>query len=281
MKKVAVMVDSSSDLSPETAQQLGIHVLRMPVVIDDVSYIEQEELSIEEMSDALEKGKKVSTTQASPGRLEQVWDEVLQEYDQILFMPISNLLSGSNATAMSLALDEKYKDRVVVIQSRYVSYAQVHLMVEIKKLIDQGISLIDIKNRVENEIYEEAYFVPYDLNTFKNSGRIKPAVAALAGLLKIQVVLYFDREGKIEQFDKVRTLSKAYNIMLEEVVKVENFNDYHWGIIHSDFEEEAVKIKKSLEEKINNSVEITRIRAVIRAHTGNKTIGIYRINKLK
>lgn len=281
MKKIAVMVDSSADLSPEKATELGIHVLRMPVVIDDVSYIEHEEVSVEEISEALEKGRKVATTQASPGRIEQVWDEVLRDYDQILFMPISNKLSGSNATATSLALEEKYRGRVVVVQSTYVSYAQVYLAAEMKKLIEQGVSLEEIKNRVENEVYEEAFIVPFDLNTFKNSGRIKPAVAALAGLLKIQVILHFDHEGKIEQLDKVRTLSKAYNVMFEHAVNVERFEDYHWGIVHSDYEEEALKLQERLQEVIKQPVEVARIRAVIRAHTGNKTIAIYRINKLK
>ncbi len=281
MKKIAVMLDSSSDLSPEVAEELGIHVLRMPVVVNDVSYIEHEEISIEQLSDALEKNQKVATTQASPGRIEQVWDEVLKDYDQILFMPISNKLSGSNATAASLALEEKYLGRVIVVQSRYVAYAQVPLAIEMKKLIDQGVSLEEIKSRVESEINEDAFIVPYDLNTFKNSGRIKPAVAALAGLLKIQVILHFDHEGKIEQLDKVRTLSKAYNVMFEHAINVERFEDYHWGIVHSDYEEEALKLQERLQEVIKQPVEVTRIRAVIRAHTGNKTIAIYRINKLK
>lgn len=281
MRKVAVMVDSSSDLSPEVAKELGIYVLRMPVIIDGKSYIEQDEISIEELSEALEKGRKVSTTQVSPGRVEEMWDNLLKEYDQILYLPISGPLSGTNATAIALASNEKYQNRVIVIQSRFVCYAQVHLILEIKKLIEEGVSVEEIKHRVETEIYEEGFVVPYDLNTFKNSGRIKPAVAALAGLLKIQVVLHFDREGKIEQLDKVRTLSKAYSVMFEHATNVENFEDYNWGILHSDFEEQASKVQLELQKKINQPVEKHRIRAIIRSHTGNKTIGIYRINKLK
>jgi len=41
MKKVAFLCDSSADISNEQAKALDIHVIRMPIIIDGVSYIEE------------------------------------------------------------------------------------------------------------------------------------------------------------------------------------------------------------------------------------------------
>lgn len=281
MKKIAVVCDSSADITNEEAQRLGLHVFNMPVIVEGQEYIDSVNYTTEQLKEALDNNCKVATSQPSPGHIEQVWDELLQTYDEIIFLPISEKLSGFYSTAKMLSMTDKYRDKVEVIRSRYVAYAQVHLCLEIKQLISEGYSISEIARKVEHEVTEEAIIVPYDLNTFKNSGRVSPAVAALAGLLKIQVVLKFEEDGKIEQIDKVRTLSKAYEIMIKEAINVENKDDYHWGIVHSDYLEEAEKIQKKLQETHQIIADIHRIRTIIRAHTGNKTIAIYRIKKLK
>lgn len=39
-KKVALLCDSSADISEEEARELGIYVLRMPVIVDGKEYLE-------------------------------------------------------------------------------------------------------------------------------------------------------------------------------------------------------------------------------------------------
>lgn len=280
MLKVAVMCDSSSDLTNEEAKRLGLHVFNMPVIVDGVDYIDGVNYDVEQLAEALDRQQKVGTSQPSPLEIERQWDEVLKNHDQIIFLPISSQLSGFYSTAKMISQTEKYAGKVEVIHSRFVAYAQVDLCLEIKKLIEKGITIQEIARMVENNVDETAIIVPYDLNTFKNSGRVSPAVAALAGLLKIQVVLEFGHDGKIEQIDKVRTLSKAYQLMVSYATKDVNVEDYHWGIVHSDYLEKAQEIQTLLQNEIGKLVEIYRLRTVIRAHTGNKTIAIYRIKKL-
>ena len=40
MSKIALMCDSSADITEQEAKELDIHVLRMPIVIKDKEYIE-------------------------------------------------------------------------------------------------------------------------------------------------------------------------------------------------------------------------------------------------
>ena len=67
----------------------------------------------------------------------------------------------------------------------------------------------------------------------------------LAGMLKIYPLLTVEN-GKIDVYDKVRTLSKAYQRGIEAVTKDIDPNDYEWMIIHAYNETECLKLKSSL-----------------------------------
>ena len=94
MNKIALMVDSSADITKEEAQELGIFVLRMPVIIDGKEYIESETITDEEVVDALQQHKSVKTAQPIIGDMIQMWDRLLEEYDEVFYLPLTSALSG-------------------------------------------------------------------------------------------------------------------------------------------------------------------------------------------
>ena len=73
MKKIAFLCDSSADISKEEAEELSIHVIRMPIIIDGVSYTEAETISDHAIIVALNANKKVTTTQPSLGEILAMW----------------------------------------------------------------------------------------------------------------------------------------------------------------------------------------------------------------
>ena len=54
MKKVAVVTDSSADISTKQALDLDVHVVRMPILIDNVEHIENEIVKLSEVNDGTE-----------------------------------------------------------------------------------------------------------------------------------------------------------------------------------------------------------------------------------
>lgn len=278
MKKIALMCDSGADITVEEAQKLNLFVVRLPIFVDDVQYEEGVTLDHNQLASILDEGRVAKTSQPSPGYLKEMWDEILKEYDEIFYVPIAVPLSGTYNVAKTLS--KEYGDRVTVINSTFATFAVVDLLMDIKALIEKGVDTKEIARRIENEVKMEAFFLPFDLHTLKRGGRISPAIAALAGFLKIQVLLRLNEEGSIAQLDKTRSVSKAQNLLAEKAV-VDNPDDYHWGVLHSSYLESAVKIQSLLKEKMNREFRIREILAIIRAHTGNKTLGIYRIKKLR
>lgn len=278
MKKVALMCDSGADVTIEEARRLNLFVVRLSIYVDGKEYEEGTELDHNQLAQMLDEGRVAKTSQPSPGKLKEMWDKILEEYDEIFYIPVSAPLSGTYNVAKTLS--QEYGDRVKVVYSNYGTNAVADLLMDVRALIEKGVDTEEIAQRIEKEVKMEAFILPYDLHTLKRGGRISTAIASLAGFLKIQVLLKLNEEGVIVQVDKTRSVSKVKNIMIEKALR-ENFDDYHWGILHSSDLESAKELQLALKEKTNREVHITELLAIIRAHTGNKTIGIYRINKLR
>ena len=83
--KIAVITDSNSGITQAEARKLGIFVLPMPFMIDGKEYFEDINLTQKEFYERLEDGSDISTSQPSPEAVMELWDQVLKEYDQIVF----------------------------------------------------------------------------------------------------------------------------------------------------------------------------------------------------
>ena len=81
--RVAVVTDSNSGITQAQAKELGIFVLPMPFMINGKDYFEDINLTQEEFYEKLEEGSDISTSQPSPEAVTGLWDQVLEEYDQI------------------------------------------------------------------------------------------------------------------------------------------------------------------------------------------------------
>lgn len=277
-KKIALLCDSGADLSEQEAKELGIYVVRMNVTIDEKEYTEGVDLSEADIYRAHQEGSKITTAQPSTGVLMRMWDELLESYDQILYLPISRELSGTCANAMALAKSE-YEGRVFVVDSTFVCYPAVVMLKEAKAMLEKGYSCEEVKAKLE-EGEMLAILIPENLNALKAGGRISPAAAALAGMLKIFPLLKVEN-GSIDVQEKVRTAKKAYAVGIDYLTSGIDVEDYEWMIIHADNDVLCDTLKRELEEKIHLTVDKHIFRSIILSHVGKGTIGFGRIKKLK
>ena len=278
MKNVALMVDSSADITKEQEKELNLHVLRMPVIVDGKEYIEAETIQDEDVIEALAQKKSVKTAQPIVGDLIKMWEDLLKDYDEIFYLPLSNALSGTNNTALQLAAN--YQGRVTVVDSEFVCYPIVSMMLMVKEMLEKGYSCPQIKEKIEKEGELLAVLIPENLDALKAGGRISPAVAAIAGLLKIVPLLNI-KHGAIDLEDKVRTLKKAYQRGVEMVTQDVDPKDYIWMVIDAFDPQKSEDCKKLLEQATGQPVEQHSFKTVILSHTGKGTIGFGRIKKLK
>lgn len=278
MKKIALLCDSSADITKEEAKRLDIHVIRMPIVIDGKEYIEEETVFDQDIIEALNAGKQVKTAQPVIGDMVKTWKRLLETYDEVFYIPLSKALSGTCHVAIGLA--EEFEGRVCVVDSEYVCYPVIKQLLIARAMFEKGYSSAEVKQKLETESDMFAILIPENLTALKNGGRITPAAAALAGLLKIQPLLKVEHGG-IDLVDKVRTLKKAYKEGIRVVMEGIDPEDYDWMIIDANNRSMSDELKGLLEEATGRPVEQHIFKAVIMSHTGPGTIGFGRIRKIK
>lgn len=278
MKKIAVMTDSSADLSEELAQELGLYVVRLPLVIDDEQYLEGIDITREAFIEKMKQGAIVKTASPILGSLMEQWETLLENYDEIVYLPISSGLSGSYGTAYALA--QNYDNRIVVVDAKFACYPLTKLCEEVKHMIEKGYDAHQIKEIVESQAEMWACLMPKDLNALMRGGRISPAVAALGNLLKIVPLLKVEH-GAIDVQEKVRTHKKAYERAIQLCTSMENKEDYHFMVVDADCSEEAEKMAKALSEIVHQEVEIRLMYPTIMSHTGPGTVACGWYRKLK
>ena len=280
MKKIALMCDSSADITKEEAEKLGIHVLRMPITINGKEFIEEETISDQDIIEALGQNKSVKTAQPIIGNMTRMWDALLESYDEVFYIPLTKALSGTCRVAMGIADQAPYQNRVFVLNSDFVCYPVVHMLLTARDMFEKGYTCAQAKEKIEQEGELFAILIPETLTALKNGGRISPAAAALAGLLKIQPLLKVEH-GAIDLVDKVRTLKKAYKEGIEVVLKDIDPEEYDWMIIDAYNRKVSDELKAALEEACGQPVEQRIFKSVIMSHTGPGTIGFGRIKKIR
>ena len=154
-----------------------------------------------------------------------------------------------------------------------------------KKLVDKGLEAQDIVKRLQESIDQSnTLIIPDDLQHLKRGGRLTPLAAALGGLLKIKPILQLNKasEGKIDVYEKVRTLSKAQQNAVSKFVDMQLDDSYELTVLHADSHEEGEKLQKLMQESFPNApLYFGPICAVISCHTGIGCLGIQYIKKVR
>ncbi len=212
MSGIAFITDSNSGITQEEAKKYGIYVLPMPFMIDEQTYYEGTTISPEEFYQKQVNGARITTSQPTPDEVTSLWDEVLKEYDEIVYVPMSSGLSGACQTAKLLALD--YDGRVQVADNQRISVTQLRSILDAKLLYEEkGMSALEIREFLEEDKFNSSIYVMLDTLTYlKRGGRITAAAAALGNILRLKPVLQIQGE-KLDAFAKARTGSQGKTIM--------------------------------------------------------------------
>ncbi len=219
------MTDSNSGITQGQAKDLGIYVIPMPFMINGATYEEDINLTQAEFYDRLKEGAEISTSQPSPETVTSMWDRVLEEYDQIVHIPMSSGLSGTCQTAIMLA--EDYDGRVQVVNNQRISVTQRQSAMDAMEMAAGRYGRSGDQGSIGTVKMESSIYIMLDtLKYLKQGGRITPAAAALGTLLRLKPVLQIQGE-KLDAFSKARNMKQAKSVMITAITRdLENrYND--------------------------------------------------------
>lgn len=213
MKRIAVLTDTNSGLTPAQAERYGVFLMPMPIILDGETYFEDVSITPEEFYPRLAAGSTVSTSQPSPGDVAELWEHLLEEHEKVIYIPMSSGLSGSWQTAAMLA--KEYNGRVLSVNNRRISVTLRQSVLEAKRLADEGAEAEAIAARLEREGLDASIYVAVNtLELLKRSGRVTAAGAALGTVLQIKPVLQIQGD-KLDAYKKVRGMKAAMQAIIE------------------------------------------------------------------
>lgn len=216
MSRVKIITDSNSGITQRQGKEMGIEVVPMPFFINETQYLEDITMTQEDFYQALQDDRaEVSTSQPSPENIMEMWTRGLEEYDEIVHIPMSSGLSGSCQSALMLAAD--YDGRVQVVNNQRISVTQRQSALDALRLVEQGMDAAQIKQFLEDDKFNSSIYIMLDtLYYLKKGGRITPAAAALGTILRLKPVLTIQGD-KLDAFAKARTVSQGKTMMINAI----------------------------------------------------------------
>lgn len=281
MGKIAIVTDSNSGITQDEGRALGIHILPMPFYINEVMYLEGVTLSQEEFYQFLQKDEPISTSQPNPGEVCGLWDSLLEEYDEIVHIPMSSGLSASCETAMALARD--YEGKVQVVDNQRISVTQRQSVLDAIELIKAGKDAAEIKEILEAEKLESSIYITLEtLKYLKKGGRITPAAAAIGSVLNLKPVLQIQGE-KLDAYSKVRGKKQAKRVMLKAMKEDMDtrFAEYVkkgqmcLQMAYTGNREEAEEFKKEVQEMFPDfEIHMDPLSLSVACHIGHGALAV-------
>lgn len=280
--KICIITDDNAGFTKNEIKELGIKVIRMPVLIDGEEFFENETITNEKFYKKLESGSDIKTSQPSPGEVLKLWDETLKSYDAIVHIPMSSGLSESCNTASMLAKD--YEGKVFVVNNHRISVTLKTSIRDAIKMAKEGKTPQEIKDYLEQDAFNSTIYIMVDtLKYLVKGGRVTPAAALIGGALHIKPILTILGE-KLDAYKKVvgtkkgkLALINAIKNDLEDKFKETSKDNLCFQMAYTFDLESALTFKKEFAESLGideSQIELNPLSLSVATHIGPGSLAV-------
>ena len=275
--KLAVITDSSAYLSAETLQREDLFVLDLPVNIDGEEYVEGVNLTAEEFYQKMAQASELpKTSQPSIAKLDEILTTLKEQgYTHALGLFLSSGISGFYQNIQYMVDD--YEGLTIAFPDTLITSAPLGIMVEsVFNWCDQGDDFAIIQDKLAIQIsHTSAFIMVDDLDHLVKGGRLSNGAAILGNLLSIKPILYFNDQGVIEVYEKVRTEKKATKRLVEIIKEATASGQYRVIVIHGNALEKAEELRQHLlESGVATDISLATFGSVIGTHLGEGSIAL-------
>lgn len=284
MSEYKIITDSTSDLSQEMVDELGVDVIPMTFNIGNDSYIDypdDRDITPHDFYTRIANGELSTTIQISPMTFSETFENYLKAGTDVLYLGFSSGLSGTynNSVMVAKELSEKYPDRkMLTVDTRSASLGEGLLVWDTVQEQRKGASIEDLRDWAEkNSVRMYHWFTVNDLNHLKRGGRLSATAALMGTMLGIKPVLQVDGNGKLGVVDKIRGRKQALDDLVKLMEKTQvNAENQMIFISHTDYLDGAEYVRDRIAEKFATAqIRIGDMGPVIGAHTGVGTVALF------
>ena len=275
--KLAVITDSSAFLQAETLRKEDLFMLDIPVNIDGQEYVEGANLTAQEFYEKMARSSELpKTSQPSIAKLDEILSSLKEKgYTHVLGLFLSSGISGFHQNIQYMK--DEYEGVTIAFPDTRITSAPLGYMVEsVLKCAEQGDGFESILDKVTEQIENTSAFIMVDdLDHLVKGGRLSNGAAILGNLLSIKPILYFNDQGVIEVYEKVRTEKKATKRLVEIVKEATANGNYQITVIHGNAPQKAADLRQLLiDGGVATDVSIATFGSVIGTHLGEGSIAL-------
>jgi DegV family protein with EDD domain len=273
-RKVAIVTDSTADLTPELIEELGATIVPLQVIFGNETYREGVSITTEEFYERLVKSRPLPTTSApAVGDFQEVYERLLNEVDSIVSIHIGAKLSATVQAAQTARQSLANPERVEIVDSQATSLAMGFAIMEAAEAIRAGARLAEVKAAAESAVRRiHVLFMLDTLEYLRRGGRIGRARAYLGALLSVKPILSL-RDGEVYPEERVRTRARGLERIIQSMVKHQKVKQAAVG--HSTTPDDAESIRERVAMAFPNvKVHLIRFGPVLGTHAGPGIVGV-------
>ena len=273
--EVAIVTDSTADLPQTKLEKYDITMIPLQVAVAGEEFLDQVELTTEEFLDKLEITEELPTTsQPSLGKFIDVYENLAENYDQILSIHLSEKFSGTVKTAHT-ASNMVSGAEIKVVDSETVTVPLGVIVTEVAKAAQEGQSLkqlVTLTEQLKKKV--SIYFTVDELDYLEKGGRIGKATAFLGNLFKIKPILTIE-DGEIGPYKKVRGKRRLDKSFLKLAAELRNSGTNNLIILHGRYKDKADILQEKLIAEYDwDRVQVQKFGSVVGAHIGPTPFGM-------
>lgn len=280
-----IVTDSSCNLLDSMIDEFGLHILPLTFMSDGhqyQSYTQGEPSNLQRFYKMMREGKVFTTSLPNQENTRKLFNELLGNGKDVLYLGFSSGLSGTYgaAAAMLEELRETYPDRkIYYADTLAASMGEGLLVYKAAQMAQAGAPIEEVHAWVEdNKLKLAHWFTVDDLMYLFRGGRVSRTSAWAGSLLNIKPVLHVDDEGHLIPLEKVRGRKKSILAMLEHMKESAEapVSEQTVFISHGDCLEDAEFLAQKIRETFGvEDIRINYVDPVIGAHSGPGTLALF------
>lgn len=273
---IAIVTDSTSDLSPLLLDQYGAISVPLHVFYGGETY-KDNEINLSEMFASVSSGERPPTTsQPSPIEFEKIYRELVKHHTEVISIHISGELSGTVQSARIAASDPDFGKRITVIDSQTASIGLGMRVIRAAEMAQHGHSVPEIVHELEEVAkIADLRFTVDSLAYLRANGRISSSNAFLGNLLNLKPILQV-KDGKVVATGRARGHKRALlDIIAHTQRYVSEYGESRIAYLLTQGGEDYVhELRAGLENFPLEDLGHYYFGTVIGAHVGPGAVGV-------
>ena len=277
-EKIALLTDSTTDLSPALVGDKPIYVVPLKIVCADGEYSDGVDIFAPDVYDRLHRGELPRTSLPDGGSISDALDRIKADgYEKVLAVMLSSGLSGTY-NMVRLQAETRRDLEIAVFDSKTGSLGMGNIVLQRWEDNQAGASWDWLgENRLPSLIANTFPFFSVDTLEYLSKGGRIGKVAAFAGtLLSIKPIISFAEDGQLQSVAKVRGRRQVQDKILDLMEqRLRPGVRYNLGVANGGAPEEMKELAQRIRERFPNAEHIWEgaIDATLSVYIGDGVLG--------